>query len=382
MLNVELVTRRDELAGLAARWDELAQNDPRDAFFRTFGWYRAWMEHIRPDAEPFVIVVRDAAGRIVGLAPLCRLVYRDLGLRLPAIAWAGREVVSGDFLDFISESAARAHVIPAILNFLWEGRAQWNLLVMGELIEGGDSDCAFQNWSARNRISLRRQEERLCPYIALPDSFDGYLNTLSSTTRYHIRRRTRDLEKKGARIEVFTDPGEIVKGLDALIRLHLARWQKDNLPGTMGRPGFAAFLRDVCTNSPAGSECKLYMLSYEGLPAAALLTFYCGRSALYYQAGWDPDSPLSSLSPGVVLMARSIHDAIDSGLQYYEFLRGDEAYKSRWTKTFRKTSTLLLAGSFMAREYLRAGRLKDFMKHRLLAKPAQVERSSEQLVSD
>ena len=31
-------------------------------------------------------------------------------------------------------------------------------------------------------------------------------------------------------------------------------------------------------------------------------------TALYYQAGWDPDSPLSRLSPGVVLMGQSIED--------------------------------------------------------------------------
>jgi CelD/BcsL family acetyltransferase involved in cellulose biosynthesis len=173
----------------------------------------------------------------------------------------------------------------------------------------------------------------------------------------------RDVEKKGARVEVFSQPEEIAGRLDTFIELHLARWRKDNLPGTLSRPGFPEFLRQICCNPPAGSRCQLYLLVHEGKPAAALMTFHFGASALYYQAGWDPDSALASLSPAVVLMAHSIRDAIAAGLHHYEFLRGDEAYKTRWTKTYRKTATVLVARNFAAKEYLRINRIKDLAKH-------------------
>ena len=52
-------------------------------------------------------------------------------------------------------------------------------------------------------------------------------------------------------------------------------------------------------------------------------------------------------------------------MRYYEFLRGDEAYKSRWTKTFRKTVTTLLGNSLMARGYLETAHMKDLVKQRL-----------------
>jgi CelD/BcsL family acetyltransferase involved in cellulose biosynthesis len=366
---VDVVTRREDLPALEARWDELAHNDPRDGLFRTSVWYRAWLEHVRPDAEPFVVVVRDGA-TIVGLAPLCRLTYCDLGFRLKAVAWAGREVVSGDFLDFISENETRPQVISAILTFLDKARSQWGLLVIGELLKEGPTLDAMENMGGFNKLAARRQEDRLCPYIELPETFDAYLNGMSSSMRYHVRRRIRDIEKKGARMEVSSDPKEVSAHLDTLIRLHLARWRRDNLPGTFGRKGFAEFLRQVCTNPPSGSSCRLYQLSHEGSPIAALLMFYFGQSALYYQAGWDPDSPLVSCSPGVVIMAHSIRDAIDRGFRYYEFLRGDEAYKLRWTKTYRVTTTLLLARSLAARSYLRTAQLKDLVKSRGIVSPS------------
>jgi CelD/BcsL family acetyltransferase involved in cellulose biosynthesis len=359
-MKVDLITRREDLRGLADSWNRLAQSEPRDAFFRSFRCYMAWLENIRPDAEPFVLIVRDAGGALVGLAPLCRGIYRDLGVRLKAIFWAGREVVSGDFLDFLCAPNCRPQVIQAMVDYLGRNRSYWDLLVLGELVDGADSYLALERMAKQYGLPFRRQEERTCPYIPLPGSFDDFLGSLGNSTRYHIRRRMRDVEKAGGRVEVFSRPGEVAAGLDVLIRLHLARWRKDNLPGTMGHPGLGTFLRQVC--SAAESSSRLYRLVHEGEPVAALLTFHSGESALYYQAGWNPESRLSSLSPAVVLMAHSIRDAIADGLRYYEFLRGDEAYKSRWAKEARKTATLLVAGCFTAREYLRIAGIKDHLK--------------------
>jgi len=376
-MTIDVVTRREELAALEPEWDALAHHDPRDGFFRTFSWYQAWLDHIRPDAEPFVFLARDGSGRLAGLAPLCRLSYRDSGFRLHAVAWAGREVVSGDFLDFLTTPEARAEVLAAMVERL-KAASEWSLLVMGELIDGGDSYRALERMGERHRLAMRRQEERLCPYIALPRAFDEYLDTLSSSTRYHIRRRLRDVEKRGAAVEVHSRPEEVVRHLDGLVRLHLARWRKDNQPGTFGRPGFREFLRQVILRPPAGSRCSLYQLVHEGTPVAALLMFYFGESALYYQAGWDPNSTLAALSPGVVLMAHSIRDAIENRLRYYEFLRGDEEYKSRWTKTYRKTATLLFARKFMARQYLQMHHWKDRIKNYLPERPGAPAKPSGQ----
>jgi CelD/BcsL family acetyltransferase involved in cellulose biosynthesis len=103
----------------------------------------------------------------------------------------------------------------------------------------------------------------------------------------------------------------------------------------------------------------LYVLSHEGAPVAALLMFYFGQSAIYYQAGWDPNSRVASLSPAAVLMARTIEDAISRGMRWYEFLRGDEVYKARWTKTHRNTSTMLMGDSLVTKGYFAVALLKD-----------------------
>jgi CelD/BcsL family acetyltransferase involved in cellulose biosynthesis len=109
----------------------------------------------------------------------------------------------------------------------------------------------------------------------------------------------------------------------------------------------------------------MYILKHEQKPAGAVIVFWFGETASFYQSGWDPDSPLVRRSPGIVLLTQTIKDAIENGFRYYDFLRGDENYKGRLTKSSRRTVTLLLARSFLARKYLDAARLKDSVKRLL-----------------
>jgi CelD/BcsL family acetyltransferase involved in cellulose biosynthesis len=364
-VKVDVLTRPEDLVTLRPAWDALAQTDLRDGLFRTSAWCLPWMEHIQPEAQPFVVVVHDDEGALLGVAPLCKLKYRDHGLSLNALSSAGREVVSGDFLDYIALPSARAQVYQAILDFLWEQRSEWELLVIGEVAEGGDLHHAVQAFSDKEELPLRTQEERVCPYIELPRTFEDYLRTISQKMRYEIRRDTRDLEKAGAQIEVFTEPQKVSENLHILIELHLAHWQRVNQPGNMGRRGFPEFLRQFCAEPPAGACPRLYILKYDQKPAAAVIVFWFGENVSFYQTGWDPDSQVARLSPGMVLVARSIKDAIENEFRYYDFLRGDETYKCRLTKASRRTVTLLLARSFLAKKYLDAARLKDLVKRAL-----------------
>ncbi|MCC6536731.1 MAG: GNAT family N-acetyltransferase [Bryobacterales bacterium] len=354
-----MITDRRALAPVAAEWDRLALLDARDGFFRSASWCLPWFDLVRPGAVPHVLVWRGERGGVLGVAPLCRAPFPDLGFTQEALGWAGREVVSGDFLGVACAPEHRRELTAALLAYL--EKADWRLLMLGELEEGSAAETQVLEMARRRRLPYRVQEPRMCPGIALPATFDDYLGGLGSSTRYHIRRRLRDAAKAGAAVSVF-EGVEAAARLPELKRLHECRWRRDGQPGTLGRPGFLRFLEAVCTAPPQGTSARLYFLGTEDAPAAALLLFRTANAALYYQAGWDPDSPLAAQSPAVVLMAESIRDSIGAGLQHYEFLRGDEGYKAKWTKTWRNTSTVLVGSGVKAGAYLRAAALKDLVK--------------------
>lgn len=73
---------------------------------------------------------------------------------------------------------------------------------------------------------------------------------------------------------------------------------------------------------------RLYTLSISGVPAAVYYGFVHRGRAYGYQAGWNPD--FAYQSPGTVVIAHAIEEAVREGAGEFDFLRGGEAYKYAW----------------------------------------------------
>jgi CelD/BcsL family acetyltransferase involved in cellulose biosynthesis len=76
---------------------------------------------------------------------------------------------------------------------------------------------------------------------------------------------------------------------------------------------------------------------------AAHFGFTWDRRIYYYKPCYDPS--LSSHSPGKVLLAYLIQDAITRGIQEVDFLYGLEDYKQDYTSEIRRTSSFLIQKS-------------------------------------
>lgn len=355
----------EDPASLRADWNRLAAHAGDMSLFATYEWHATWFRRVAPDSRPAVLAATVADGTVVGLAPFCDGPYKDLGLQLPAVGFSGRDVVSGDYLDVLAEPGWHGRVVEATLGHLAGVLRSGRLVVLGEIVRGSDLDAAIRVWLERERLRFRVQEERVCPYLELPSSFDDYLKTRSRNTRSLIRRRTRQVGEAGCTVQRL-EGDAILPHMPRFFELHRARWESIGQRGVFIRSGFSEFLHDLVAAPPPGVVPFLHALSEKDEVSAAFLVFHCGPTAVYYQAGWDPASEHARLSPGLVLMARAIETAIEAGCTTFDFLRGGEGYKRKFTETFRRTYTLLVSGrSLRSRGYLAALRAKDALKRLL-----------------
>ena len=360
-MKTEIHTERHQLAQLRGEWDALARQQGRDGFFRSPAWYESWIDCVRPDAKPYVVTARDAGGKLLALAPLCRL----SGLGGSSLRFAGAQTVSGDFLGFLHQSGDTG--VDAILARLWQERSSWSVLTLCEILEGDAFALRAEHWACTHGLSIGRERTRACYYVELPDRFEAFVDGLGERTRRHLRQRMRELfDKQHASLDIFSTPAEAADALQVLIRLHLVRWQLDHDPGTLGQPALQAFLLRLCSLTDLPSDYRMYVLRMGEEPLAAALVFHHGNTAYYYQAGWNPLSPLARRSPGMVLLACCMRDAIEHGLRYFEFLRGDDEYKQRWCKKKRHTVTLVLGRTALARARIVAGQSREWGKQTAL----------------
>jgi CelD/BcsL family acetyltransferase involved in cellulose biosynthesis len=85
------------------------------------------------------------------------------------------------------------------------------------------------------------------------------------------------------------------------------------------------FFREMAEGFLSAGLLRLVFLSRKGVDIASALQIAWDGVLLLYNSGFDPN--YREASPGLVLLARSIEDAIRNGFREYDFLRGGERYK-------------------------------------------------------
>ena len=180
----------------------------------------------------------------------------------------------------------------------------------------------------------------VCPYAALPRSFDEYLASHSAKGRRRLRHARQALEREGLQFLALHDGAKIQRWFGEFVRLHRLRFDRKGKASGFWAPAVQAFHADVLTHLAANGWARLFLLQVKGSVIAALYGFSTGKRFLGYQSGWDP--AWARLSVGRFMLFRTIEELIRSGHDEYDFLRGDEAYKFQWASGTRQTRTVCL----------------------------------------
>jgi CelD/BcsL family acetyltransferase involved in cellulose biosynthesis len=191
---------------------------------------------------------------------------------------------------------------------------------------------AFGAHLASDGWTVVREREEVCPTLDLAPGleFEGYLGTLGKKERHEVRRKIRRAEATGeVRLDRSTDP---IGDLDEFMDLHQRKWGANGLfPPTAGGAQSQAFVLGLFQHCGPDGQIVLQFLTVGGRPIAAGVWFDDGETLFFYNAGVDPGA--RDLSPGVLLVARSIEMALQAGRSRFDFLRGDEPYKYGWGAT-------------------------------------------------
>jgi CelD/BcsL family acetyltransferase involved in cellulose biosynthesis len=168
------------------------------------------------------------------------------------------------------------------------------------------------------------EEMDKAPFVSLPGSFDEYVDRLGAKGRHELRRKMRRAGEllPGLSFRVTRTPDELASDLPSFVGLlRKSRPAKESFMDD----AMAAFFREVAEGFLASGRLRLAFLSARGVDVASLFQFRTDGALLLYNSGYDPE--LRAANPGLVLIARSIGQAIDEGCSEYDFLRGTERYK-------------------------------------------------------
>jgi CelD/BcsL family acetyltransferase involved in cellulose biosynthesis len=326
-LTVEALDNWDEVRLVYSDWRRILTATPSLAIFSTPEWLEPWWQSYGAGASLKFLVLRDAAGTIVAMAPLYVTVVDSIVGRLRLARLVGDGSGDSDNLGLICPPGNEDAVARAVLRWI-AASSCCDVCQLNTLSFPNDLAIALKRL-LRTPFWARSYFQQPQVAVTLPATWDEYLQQLSSKERGKIGNLARRLEKEFATEYVrISSPDDLDSRLDRLFELHRMRWARRNESGSFAITERRAFYRKVAAKFLQRGWLEFWFLELDKIQVAAQFAFAYRGVAYSLQEGFDPE--YSSRSVGYVLRSHVLRRMIEVGMRKYDFLGGEGKSKLRW----------------------------------------------------
>jgi CelD/BcsL family acetyltransferase involved in cellulose biosynthesis len=325
-IRVTELTTIEEIATIRQPWSELWDRCALAPPFLSQEWMLPWWRHLYGGGEIWVLTAWED-NCLRGVAPLF---IHGIGKRKVSLAGSGVT----DYLDVLVDDAFRREATQALCDYVCRWRSRWSECTFVDIPAGSSLlEVSFGN------CAVERRSGPVCPYVKLPAEFATFEKQLSARFRHHLRNSWNRALDAGVGFETNAD-GNGGEYLEALFRLHAARWQPRGLTGMLGGADMRHFLREVMAGFRARDWIRWFGLRLGETLRAVACIFRTRQRWLYYLSGFD--QTLARYGPGNLLLRLAIQEAIREQGDEFDFLRNPEAYKYRWGALNRSNTELFI----------------------------------------
>jgi Acetyltransferase (GNAT) domain len=333
-MRVDLIETPEAFEQLEQSWNRVQEADPDAGYFLSWEWlavvFRAnpgrWrVLAARPEDEPL---------NYVAFLPLWLDVrWSESRAELATTLEAAGRLSWAQYTGFVcrpdQEEESLVALAAALRTLPWSHARLRNWLVSGHrrALFLSTFDADDYEISIDDRVRPEGKiDNRVCPFVPLPDSYEEYLATrVSANTRQKIRRFSRKVEQSADLQLTPTSPDQFEEHLDALLELWMRKWAPVRGQGSAERA--VRKYRKILGQSMECDAVFMPMLWSGGTLLGGLVDIVDRRKGVVHFIVAGRDEAASEPSIGLVLHAYSIRWAIENQMRLYDLCHGDEAYK-------------------------------------------------------
>jgi CelD/BcsL family acetyltransferase involved in cellulose biosynthesis len=276
-------------------------------------WLKVWWEEFGIDGTLNLLSVGNQ-DEVIGLAPL--QVKESSGSFI-----GGTNVC--DYLDFIVTAGKEETFFEILLDHL--SRQGIKNLDLGLLRPDSTVLSNLVKVTENRGCRVSSNPEDISLELALPSTWEDYLGVLKGKQRHEVKRKFRRLHEAGdINLRIVDNAEEIADQMPVFFDLFEKSSQEK---AAFMDDQMLTFFRRLSVAMAEARILKLYILELDARPAAASICFDFNNTLHLYNSGFDPR--FRALSVGLLCKVLSLRDAIESGRQKYDFLKGAETYKYR-----------------------------------------------------
>jgi CelD/BcsL family acetyltransferase involved in cellulose biosynthesis len=313
-------------------WRELVEADPAGTFFHTPEYLKLYWEEFGERPEHLLLAfAEDDDGTQVGAVAFERI---DATLRF----LGGTEVT--DYMGPVGLPDRQE----AVAKELWAAlasRDDWRDADLRGLPEDRPWLGLLADAAAGIGLDVEVVDDQngVAPFLALPDTWEAYLEGLPAKLRHEIKRKAKKLEAETGPYRIMTATQENLHALlDRFVELHR---MSEGPKGVFMQPGMEIFFRRLGEAFGPAGIFRLTFIEVGGQLAAGTIGFEFGGTSSLYNSAFD--RTWGALAPGMVLVGEDIRLAIEDGCRAFDLLKGDYQYKYRFGAVPRAVKRIVVS---------------------------------------
>lgn len=319
-----IVSEAVDFTDLERRWRDL-ETRADGSFFQGWTWTGCLVKERFFDP---VLVEATDDGRTIALAMFNRI-RRRFGRSSLYLGETGVPSIDNLAIEYngvLLETGRDPAIASACLAAVAKGRCGLGGSVVASAIDD-QTLAALRAVVPRVSVNIARH----VPFTDLRSAeagMDSFMTRRSANTRQQIRRSDRAYAAVGAiALRRATSIPEALGFLGEMEELHQSSWIARGLPGSFADPFFGRFHRTLIERAMPHDEVDLLRVTAGAHLIGVLYNFrYRGR-AMAYQSGFDYRAAGKHQKPGMTCHHQAIRFSTRIGLDFYDFLAGDDRYK-------------------------------------------------------
>jgi CelD/BcsL family acetyltransferase involved in cellulose biosynthesis len=318
-VQIRRFTTEEALQPWIESWHHLAAKHP----FRQPEWLLTWARHYLSETANLCVIAAIEDGRLRGLLPF----YVDD--RNQTLRFLGDGRVCTDYASvLLDEQFYESISIEAMVDHLLsdpQTSALWNKIHLEAVDPSNRLIQRFRSTLLQKGAHVVDANPANTWVVDISGGWNELLKSVSKNSRKAFRNRAEELQK--TRVRWVQDGNDLNEFFPILIDLHQRRRAALGDEGCFADPRFEKFLKEVATNLLAHNQLQAFSIWLDDQPIAAEIGFRSATHWYCYQAGIEPNA--MDHQPGKLANILILRDAEKFGIQYVDFLRGDEPYKQQ-----------------------------------------------------
>lgn len=330
MVNTKLITTEKEFNDLKESWLELHDRSG-GTVFQSYVWNWKWWEIYRQPNYMLRISTYWEDDKLVGILPLF---FEQLNFKLVSLSrlrFIGIFETYGEYTPLVDENF-KEQIVDSMTEFFIDQLTSLECDIISLFRFSPKSEFMLKLMDNMKDVRIKSRYSPECITritMELPQSWNEYLNSISSNEKHLIQRRMRIFAREKVELEKIEGDKISDKDFDDFVNLHNIVWEEKGIPGYYTSSKFENFNRELVVKHNRESKSRLYFFKKEALRFAGVHAYFIHDTCCFYLSGMDKHHPMSHQGPGIILLGYVIKDAIDEGYKYFDFQGGDEPYKVR-----------------------------------------------------